>query len=114
MVFKPQVSGQIGISPVPDQVYNIFFEFWLDASELTNTTDVPLIPEHFYNVLLDGAQKYCFEFRQDAQLAAMADKRFDEGITRMRIELINRTTTMNTGMHWNPLGYSYTNNMVYR
>lgn len=106
MVFKPQVSGQLGISPVPDQVYNISCEFWLDGAGLSATTDIPLIPSHYWYIIIDGAQRYCYEFREDAQLATMADKRFQAGIDRMRIELINRETTMDAGFHWYKGGLS--------
>lgn len=99
-VFKTQKYGQLGLSPVPDKIYQVNFEYWLDGTDLVNTTDVPLLPSHFNQVIQDGAQKYIYEFREDPQQAQLADARFKAGITRMRIELINRDQTMNAGFNW--------------
>lgn len=105
-VFLTNTPNIIGLTPVPDKTYNVLFEFWLDATEMSNATDIPLIPQHYWQVILDGAQKYCFEFREDGQLATMADARFKAGIQRMRIELINQDQTMDAGFSWYPQGYS--------
>jgi hypothetical protein len=109
-VFKTQSQGEIGLSPVPDKIYIVNFETWVDSADLDATTDMPIIPERFFQVILDGAAKYCYEFREDPQMAASADKRFVAGVARMRIELINRQTTMNAGMRYYPHGFSYTLN----
>lgn len=106
-VFKTQKYGEIGITPIPDKIYTINFEYWLDPLDLSATTDVPLLPTRFQQIILDGAQKYCYEFREDPQLAAAADKRFMAGIARMRIELINKASTMRSGMYWRRNGGYY-------
>lgn len=102
-VFETQTTGQIGLSPVPDKVYSITLEYWLSPEGFTSggeRTDELLIPVRFENVIIDGALKYCYEFREDAPLAAAAEKRFITGIQRMRTELINRAETMKTGFQW--------------
>jgi hypothetical protein len=99
-VFKTQQYAELGISPVPDKIYQINYEYWLDGLDMTNTSDTTLLPSHFTQIILDGAQKYCYEFREDAQLAQLADARFKAGITRLRIETINRAYTMNAGFNW--------------
>lgn len=99
-VFKTQQFAQVGVSPVPDKIYQVNFECWIDGSDMVNTTDTPLMPSHFWQVIIDGASKYCYEFRQDPQQAQLADARFKAGIARMRIELINRDYTMNAGFNW--------------
>lgn len=109
-VFKTNNMNEIGLSPNPDKIYIINFEYWLDGLDLSNTTDTPLLPTHYYQILIDGAQKYCYEFREDPQMAALADKRFQTGISRMRTELINRQATMRAGIYWYPHGHSYSNN----
>lgn len=111
-VFKTNNFGEIGLSPVPDKIYYVLFEYWLDALDLSATTDVPLVPTHFNQIIIDGATKYCYEFREDPQMAQMADARFKAGIARMRIELINRDNTMQTGVYWYPHGFSYTLNTI--
>lgn len=106
MVFKTQNQGRWGITPVPDKFYTVNFEAWLDVNDMSATTDAPVFPSRFNQIIVDGAQKYCYEFREDPQSAQMVDVRFKKGIDRMRIELINRSTTMQTGMFWYPRGYS--------
>lgn len=104
-VFKPQTYAEIGFTPVPNAIYNIICEYWLDGLDLVATSDTTLLPDRFSQIIIDGAQKYCFEFREDPQQAGMADARFKAGIARMRIELINRDNTMDTGVHWYRYGY---------
>lgn len=111
-VIKTNNLNEIGLSPVPDKIYYITYEYWLDAIDLSASTDVPLLPTHYYQIIIDGAQKYCYEFREDPQLAQMADARFKAGIQRMRIELINRRDDMKTGVYWYPHGFSYTLNTL--
>lgn len=111
-VFKSQQYAQLGLSPVPDKIYQVNFEYWLDGLDMSATTDIPLLPSHFWQVIIDGAQKYCYEFREDPQMAQMADARFKAGITRMRVELINRDFTMSAGFNWGR-GTGYSSGYVY-
>lgn len=106
-VFKTQVLGQIGITPVPDKIYKILYEYWLDAIDLSATTDVSLIPTRFDQVIIQGASAYVYKYREDLSLAGMADKKFQEGIARMRTELINRRDDIRSGMRWPRRGMSY-------
>lgn len=108
-VFKTQNLGEVGITPVPDKIYEISFEYWLDANDMSATTSTCLLPTRFEQIILDGASKYCYEFREDQPMATMADARFKAGIARMRIELINRSISMQSGFYWYPRGYSNTN-----
>lgn len=109
-VIKDQTYGNILLSPVPDKIYSINFEYWADTPDLINPTDEPLFPSRFNQIILDGAQKYCYEFREDPQQAQMADARFKAGIARMRIELVNRKDDMKTGFYWRRYGWSYATN----
>lgn len=109
-VFKTQNLGEVGITPVPDKIYEISFEYWLDANDMSATTSTCLLPTRFEQIILDGASKYCYEFREDQPMATMADARFKAGIARMRIELINRSISMQSGFYWYPHGRSYTMN----
>lgn len=99
-VFKTQVQGEIGITPVPNQIYNVNFEYWIDADDMVNAEDTTLLPVRYEQVLLHGASKYCYEFREDTPLAKNADDKFNQGVARMRIELINRNLDMRSGFRW--------------
>jgi hypothetical protein len=99
-VFKTQVYGQVGLTPVPAIISSVNFEYWIDADDLVNTSDVTLLPVRYEQVLLDGAAKYCYEFREDTPLAKSAEERFQRGIMRMRTELINRSMDARAGFNW--------------
>jgi len=108
-VFSTQIQNQIGVSPVPDRIYITNMECWLPASpmDVTARADVTVIPIRYENVILDGALKYCYEFRENAPMAAAAEKRFNEGIKRMRTQLINKPEVMKTGFNWNRRNFSW-------
>ena len=99
-VFKTQIQGEVGITPVPNQIYEVNFEYWVDADDMVNTTDTTLLPTRYEQVLLDGAAKYCYEFREDTPLAKSANERFMQGVARMRTELINKSTDVRSGFRW--------------
>ncbi len=105
-VFKTQVQGEVGITPVPNTIFNVNFEYWIDTDDLINTSDVTLLPVRYEQVLLDGASKYCYEFREDSPLAKSTGERFLQGVARMRIELINRSLDMRSGFIWRQVPYS--------
>lgn len=109
-VFKTQTYGEIGLTPIPDKVYIIDFECWVDITDLVDTTDTPIIPTRFNQVIIDGASKYCYEFREDPQAAVAAEKKFNDGVIKMRRELINSPRTMATGFRWRNHSYDYTLN----
>lgn len=83
-------SLEWGVSPAPDEAYNIVYEYYRIPVDLQSTTDVPNIPERFRHVIIDGAMYYAYLFRSNEQSASLAKAKFDEGMKRMRIILINR------------------------
>jgi hypothetical protein len=99
-IFKTQRQGEVGVTPVPNQIQTVNFEYWVDGDDLLNSSDVTLLPVRYEQVLLDGAAKYCYEFREDTPLAKSAEERFLRGIGRMRVELINRGMDVRSGMRW--------------
>ena len=58
--------------------------------DLENATDVPIVPERFAHVIVDGAMHYAYLFRGNSQDAMIAKDKFEEGIKNMRSLLINR------------------------
>lgn len=88
-VFKTQ-QDQFGVTPVPDKAYQVGFEYWTSPTELSGVTDTTSIPSRYNYVIVDGAMWYCYMFRDNVEAASVMEKKFKEGIKRMRIELINR------------------------
>jgi hypothetical protein len=87
-------SLEWGVVPAPDQAYEIAYEYYRIPVDLSSATDVPSIPERFKQVILDGAMYHAYMFRSNEQAASLAKTKFDEGIKKMRILLINRYVYM--------------------
>lgn len=87
-------SLEWGVVPAPDQAYEIAYEYYRIPVDLSSATDVPSIPERFKQVILDGAMYHAYMFRSNEQAANLAKTKFDEGIKKMRILLINKYVYM--------------------
>lgn len=79
-----------GLHPIPDQAYELVFEYYRLPVDLQNHSDVPVVPEQFRSVIVDGAMYYVYLFRGNTQDAAVSKELFDAGIKSMRSLYINR------------------------
>jgi hypothetical protein len=75
---------KFGITPLPDQAYELEYKYWVFPDNLTAATDVCIIPDRFSSVVLDGAMVYMMIFRSNEQSASIHQTRFDAGIKTMR------------------------------
>ena len=87
-------SLEWGVVPAPNQAYSIVYEYYRIPVDLSSSTDVPSIPERFKQVILDGAMYHAYMFRSNEQAANIAKGKFEEGIKKMRILLINKYVYM--------------------
>jgi len=87
-------SLEWGVSPPPDQSYEIVYEYYRIPVDLQTYTDVPSVPERFRHVIIDGAMYHAYMFRSNEQAANLAKSKFEEGLKRMRTILVNRYTYM--------------------
>ena len=81
-------NGSIGLYPTPDKEYTITYEYWTHPPELTLDTDIPLIPEHFHDNLVEGALYHSFYTRSDYEAGDRYKGRFEKAIRQMEDELI--------------------------
>jgi len=79
-----------GVSPAPDQAYTIVYDYYTLSVDLVNPTDVPLIPEVYRGVIIDGAMYYAYMFRSNEEAANLSRRKFLEGVKSMRTILANR------------------------
>lgn len=89
-------SLEWGVSPVPDQDYEVVYEYYRVPVDLLLSTDVPSVPERFRHVIVDGAMYHAYMFRSNEQAANLAKAKFEEGLKRMRTMLVNRYHYMRT------------------
>jgi len=77
------------IVPMPDEDYEIEFEYYMEPAELEKWDDVPTIVERFRHVIVDGAMYYAYMFRDNIELANISQGKFEKGIEHMRTLLTN-------------------------
>ena len=77
-------ESKFGLTPVPDNAYEIEYVYWKFPSDLTNYNDSCVIPDRFNHVIVDGAMMYMMRFRFNDQSAAIHQQNFDTGIRSMR------------------------------
>lgn len=79
-----------GVHPVPNNAYVLVYEYYKNTTKLDSSTDVPVYPESFRSVIVDGAMYYAYTFRGNTQDATLHLQKFDAGIKDMRSLYINR------------------------
>lgn len=77
------------ISPSPDRIYTVGYDAFTNPdSSLIVTTDIPLVPSVFRQVIVDRAMVYCLAFRDNDTQLLRSDKKFEDNCHRMRRILI--------------------------
>jgi len=92
-VFQTQES-KFGVTPIPDDVYEIEYKYWSFPSDLVLHDDVCIIPDRFTNIVVDGAMVYMMVYRSNEQSAGIHKTKFEEGIRIMRRLLMDEPTAV--------------------
>jgi len=85
---------KLGLYPEPNGAYTVSYQYWSTHSDMVTNTDVPVVPERFHDIIVNRAKYYAYMLRSDLQSAQLTDRDYREGVTRMRVELINRKDYM--------------------
>lgn len=88
-VFRTPEHGY-GVHPVPDKAYTLVYEYYQLQTQLTAATDVPVVPEMFRHVIINGAMNQAYMFRGDNESAQLSLQQFNQGLKDMRSIYINR------------------------
>ena len=83
-VIKSPDSRKFGLSPIPDKVYNIHFYAFTKPTELSAHGDTIALPDQYANVITARARYYVWQFKENAQLAALALEEYKRGLKLMR------------------------------
>lgn len=85
-----QTYGEaFGVTPVPDDAYEVEYTYWSVPTPLTNYNDNCIIPSRFDHVIIDGAMMIMMRFRSNDQSAAIHQQNFENGIRAMRRVVID-------------------------
>lgn len=76
-------GGGVVFYPVPDRAYSYSLRYWTLPAELENTTDVPLIPEGFHNLLVLGALMYAADRDHNPALYQQRQAAYEAQIDRL-------------------------------
>ena len=88
-------NNEIGLTPIPDTSNrSLTFDYYVSASALSGATDTSIVPERFEPVINARAKYYTYMFRSDTQTAQFAMKEYEDGLKRMKVELLNRKDYM--------------------
>ncbi len=80
---------KFGLTPIPDNSYEIEYIYYKFPASLSAFDDTGIIPDRFTHVVIDGAMMYMMRFRSNEQSAAMHQNNFENGIKSMRRVLID-------------------------
>lgn len=86
IVRKPDNS--VLVTPVPDRVYTIQYEYYTMPSALVNATDTTIIPDAFEQLIVDKALHYAYMFRDNVEQASLAQRRYEDNVNKVRRILI--------------------------
>ena len=88
-------NDELGLTPIPDTSNRtIKFDYYVTNTALSAHDDTGIIPTRFESIVNARAKYYTYMFRSDVQTAQYALKEYEDGIKRMRVELINRKNYM--------------------
>ena len=95
-------DDKIGLTPIPDKEYTFFYEYWATHTDLSASTDSPVLPARYQDAVVSRSEYYVHQLRADLQAATLKNSEYESKISRMRIDLINkpdymRSTAINSG-----------------
>jgi hypothetical protein len=81
------------LSPYPDRIYTVGYDAYInpDSAALTNSSDIPLVPSVFRQVIIDRAGVYCLAFRDNDTQLVRNDQKFEDNVHRMRRIIIKQS-----------------------
>jgi hypothetical protein len=90
-------DNRFGVYPPPKSGLSLVYEYYRLPPTLVNWDDVPVFPEQFRHVVVDGAMQHVFMFRGDPQSAAVMLEKHKLGIKHMRSIYQNRFEYVRAG-----------------
>ena len=83
-------DDKVGFTPIPDKEYTVYYEYYQTHTDLSSTTDEPLLPARYQDTVVARSEYYVHQLRSDLQAASLKNGEYSARIQRMRIDLINK------------------------
>ena len=94
-VYRVNNDNAFGLTPISnDTQYDVIFNFYDSSPELSAFTDKPRVPSRYHDVIIARVKWYLHVLRGNNDAAALAQRDYENGVRRMRTELINPTEYM--------------------
>ena len=91
----PTQSKKFGLSPIPDSdKYSIQYEYWKLHTELDAHGDSPDLATQYQDIIVNRAKYYLYKLRSDVPAANISNAEFEEGVKRIRLDLIDKSSYM--------------------
>jgi len=90
-VIKSPDNRKFGLSPIPDQVYRIYYYAYNLPTELSAHGDAIVFPDLYVPVLINRARYYMHQFKDNHQGAAFALEDYKRGLKTMKLHLMEPT-----------------------
>ena len=87
-------DDKIGLTPIPDDEYTFYYEYWATHTDLSASTDEPDLPTRYQDAIVSRSEYYVHQLRADLQAATLKNAEYESKISRMRIDLINKPDYM--------------------
>ena len=87
-VIRSPKNDKFGLSPIPNEVYKIYFFAYSQPTELTAHGDTVVFPQQYTTVLLSRARYYVHQFKDNISQSQLADAEYKKGLRTMREQLI--------------------------
>ena len=87
-------SGGFGVSPSPDQTYEILYDRFTEPTRMSTYTDTTTIPSRFDYVIVAVALKHFNMHKDNAEQTQLTDQQAERAIAQMRAMLMNKQDHM--------------------
>ena len=92
-VIRSPDSRKFGLSPIPDQVYKVWFFAFSLPTQLSAHGDAVVFPDMYKTVILAKARYYTHQFKDNPQMAVFALDDYKKGLKSMRENLLHTVPT---------------------
>ena len=94
-VYRIRSDVAFGVTPIPENTqYEVEFDFYDSSAELSLFNDTPKIPLRYQDVIVARVKYYVHILRGNDQAAQFAFRDYENGIRRMKTELLNQKDYM--------------------
>ena len=94
-VYRTPDHKSFGLSPIPKfDDYTVFYEYYKTHTELSAHGDTMDLPDIYADVVVNRAKYYLYKLRNDVPMANISNAEYEEGVRRIRTEMLNHIEYM--------------------